>query len=75
LNIFVSLGKESSQNRKFTSQTTTKNKIYIASVDLYQKIFLNSNWPKILFQCRTICLKTYGKISAQPNSQIKSYVW
>jgi len=73
LNILALWGKESSPNMKFTSQKITNNKIHIAFVDLYRKTFLNSDWPEMLTQYRTICLETPSKTAAQSNNWIESY--
>jgi len=38
------------------------------------KTFLNSDWPYILPQGKTVCLKTTCKILALSNSRIERYV-
>jgi hypothetical protein len=58
------IGKDSSPNKKFTSQKVTHNKIDIVSANLYHDTFYNSDQPEILTQCRSICLGTLGKNSA-----------
>jgi hypothetical protein len=68
LNILALQEKESSPNKKSTSQKTTNKKIYIAFVDVHCKTFSNSNWPEVLIQNTTIYVETRGKISALSNS-------
>ena len=54
---------------------TTNNKIYIASADMYFKIFANSNWLEILTLYKTTRLETLGKTLVWSNNWIKSYAW
>ena len=64
MNILALQGKESSPNKKYTSEEAANKKIHIAFVDLYSKTFQNFNWLGVLIQNRTIYLETRGKILA-----------